>query len=85
MTERKAFEENLSTHSDVRRHHKNTSEYANHNVQNDWSVWQTAWQASRKVAFEDAAKVCESEERLGLDDERAYHGTLMAEAIRSLK
>lgn len=31
---------------------------------------------------ERCAVVCEAETRLGLDDERAYYGRLMAEAIR---
>lgn len=37
-----------------------------------------------KAAFEFAAKVCEREAELGIDDERAYNGKLMAEAIRAL-
>lgn len=32
---------------------------------------------------ERCAEVCESEDDLGLDDERAYHGRLMAAAIRA--
>ncbi len=32
---------------------------------------------------EACAKVCEGERRLGLDDERAYYGDLMAAAIRA--
>lgn len=50
ITEREAFEENLSAHSDKAGHYKISGDYANRNVQNDWVVWQ----ASRKVALEDA-------------------------------
>jgi len=32
---------------------------------------------------EACAKVCEGERRLGIDDERAYYGELMAAAIRA--
>jgi hypothetical protein len=32
---------------------------------------------------EACAKVCEAERRLGIDDERAYYGDLMAAAIRA--
>ena len=32
---------------------------------------------------EACAKVCEAERRLGIDDERAYYGDLMATAIRA--
>ena len=32
---------------------------------------------------EACAKVCEAERRLGIDDERAYYGDLMADAIRA--
>lgn len=32
---------------------------------------------------EACAKVCEAERRLGIDDERAYHGELMAAAMRA--
>ena len=32
---------------------------------------------------EACAKVCEAERRLGIDDERAYYGGLMAAAIRA--
>ena len=35
-----------------------------------------------KQGMEDAAKICEAESLLGLDDERAYNGRLMADAIR---
>lgn len=44
-----------------------------------------AYQAGYNAALEAAAKVCESESHLGLEDERAYNGILMAKAIRSLK
>ena len=40
---------------------------------------QEAWEA----AHEACAKVCEAERILGIDDERAYHGELMAAAIRA--
>jgi hypothetical protein len=32
---------------------------------------------------EACAKVCEAKRRLGIDDERAYYGDLMAAAIRA--
>lgn len=41
--------------------------------------------ATWNAAIEAAAAKCEAERRLGLDDERAYYGDLMAEAVRKLK
>jgi predicted nucleic acid-binding protein len=41
------------------------------------------YEAGRTAEREEAAKVCEAERRLGVDDERAYYGDLMAEAIRA--
>ena len=38
-----------------------------------------------RVVLGAAALKCEGERRLGLDDERAYYGDLMAAAIRALK
>lgn len=38
-----------------------------------------------RVVLEAAANLCEAERRLGIDDERAYHGDLMATAIRNLE
>ncbi len=38
--------------------------------------------ASEAKEREACAKVCEAERRLGIDDERAYYGDLMATAIR---
>lgn len=39
------------------------------------------WQV-REAEREACARVCEGERRLGIDDERAYYGDLMAAAIR---
>jgi hypothetical protein len=38
-----------------------------------------------RLVLEGAALKCEGERRLGIDDERAYYGDLMAEAIRALE
>ena len=38
-----------------------------------------------RAVLEAAALKCEGERRLGIDDERAYHGDLMAIAIRNLE
>jgi hypothetical protein len=38
-----------------------------------------------RAVLEGAALKCEGERRLGIDDERAYYGDLMAEAIRELE
>ena len=35
-----------------------------------------------RQGMEDAAGICEAESRLGVDDERAHNGRLMADAIR---
>lgn len=59
-TEREQFDANLPKYFDKALHHKRSGEYANHSVQNDWAMWQAAWQASRKVALEEAAEVAES-------------------------
>jgi hypothetical protein len=41
--------------------------------------------AVAKAVLEGAALKCEGERRLGIDDERAYYGDLMAEAIRNIE
>ena len=38
-----------------------------------------------RLALEAAAKLCEGERLLGLDDERAYYGELMVDAIRKME
>lgn len=38
-----------------------------------------------RCVLEAAALKCEGERRLGIDDERAYYGDLMATAIRALE
>ena len=45
--------------------------------------WQEGYAAGAAAEREACAKVCEAERRLGIDDERAYHGELMAAAIRA--
>jgi hypothetical protein len=40
--------------------------------------------ACYRAGLEAAAQKCDAEKALGLDDERAYYGGLMAEAIRAL-
>lgn len=44
----------------------------------------TALAAARVQMNEECAKVCEAEQRLGIDDERSYNGMQMAGAIRAL-
>ena len=41
--------------------------------------------AGRDQGLREAKEVCEAERRLGLDDERAYCGELMAAAIEQLR
>ena len=38
-----------------------------------------------RLVLEAAAKLCKGERLLGLDDERAYYGELMVDAIRALE
>jgi hypothetical protein len=45
-------------------------------------AWE-GWCAGVKAEREACALVCEAERRLGIDDERAYYGDLMAVAIRA--
>jgi len=42
-----------------------------------------AYRAGQEAEREACARVCEGERRLGIDDERAYYGDLMADAIRA--
>jgi hypothetical protein len=53
-------------------------QYSNADTHHAWLGWQAGAQAER----ERAAKICEAESQLGLDDERSYYGNLMAQAIR---
>ena len=43
----------------------------------------TAYKTGPADEREACEKVCEAERRLGIDDERAYYGDLMAAAIRA--
>ena len=38
-----------------------------------------------RLVLEAAAKLCKGERLLGLDDERAYYGELMVDAIRKME
>lgn len=47
------------------------------------NIMRTTVREAVKREREACAKLCEAERRLGIDDERAYYGDLMAAAIRA--
>lgn len=49
----------------------------------DTMCYRSELEAAVKAEREACAKVCEAERVLGIDDERAYYGDLMAAAIRA--